>query len=522
MKYYAHSPWEVEGRAEAARIAAEFPRDRDLLVDVLLEQNERWWGGEEEAVRANIEKLRDPASGAVVTGQQLGMFGGPLYTVYKALTAVKLTEQMEEETGRPIVPLFWLADEDHDYAEIHATTLPNGADPIRVAYDDGQAPDVNRGPVGRIVLKEQISATVDQLFAAFPQAPDWVPEVWKPGVLWRDAFAHTLRKMTEGTGLVFVSGDDARLKRAAAPILVREIERWADTATQLAAVSSGLESEGFHAQVKPSELNLFMFHKPAPVKAGGQRLQIDPEGEEFILRGTETRFSKKELLDLLKVHPERFSPNVILRPLMQDSLFPTAAYVGGPGEGAYFAQLKPIYESFGVPMPIIYPRVSVTLISEKLQRFLDEYGIDLPDLKGDPGSSPGQAVHELHRRLALERSDAGLDGQFADTAQEARALVEALKPMAVSVDSSLDKAVEAAQAKVENALRRLEKKTIRGEKRNQHVILERLERLVGELMPSGVPQERVICAITTLASQVAPAVQSTMDATMAEHMVVIV
>ncbi len=480
LKYYAHNPWTEEGKAEAARIAAVHPQDRNALVDVLLEQNATWWGEEEDAVRANIERLRDPESVTVITGQQLGLFGGPLFTVYKALTAVKLAEQMEVQTGRPVVPVFWLADEDHDFAEVHATTLPNRAEPVRVAYDDGQAPDANRGPVGRIVLGAEIAATVDQLFAAFPQAPDWVRDVWKPGELWRDAFAHTLRKLTEGNGLVFVSGDDNRLKRIAAPIFAREIEHWSETVSQHVTVSSELENNGFHTQVKPGEVNLFMFNE-------GQRLQIDPEGDGFVLRGTEVRFTKKELLDELKAHPEQFSPNVVLRPLMQDTLFPTAAYVGGPGEIAYFAQLKPVYDAFGVPMPAIYPRASLTLISEKLQRFLDEYGIDLPDLRKN--------INELHRRLALERSDAGLDGQFEDAAKQARNLIASLKPTATAVDSSLDKAVGAAQARIEKALTRLEKKTIRAEKRNQHVILERLERLVGELMPGGVPQERVMCAL---------------------------
>ncbi len=506
LRYFAHNPWEAKARGEAARIAAEHPCNRELVADVLLGQNERWWGGEEKAVRDNIEKLRDAESVVVVTGQQLGLFGGPLYTFYKALTAVKLAEQLARETGRSVAPIFWLADEDHDYAEVHATTLPNGAEPIRVAYEDGLLPEMNRGPVGRIVLGERMGTTVDQLFAAFPQAPDWVREVWRPGELWRDAFAHTLRGLTKGTGLVFVSADDARLKRLAAPIFRREIGSWSDSFDKLAVATDGLVNDGFHVQVKPGPVNLFLF------SGDGERLPIDPDGDGFVLRGTRERFSREELLDLVEAHPVRFSPNVVLRPVMQDTLLPTAAYVAGPGEIAYFAQLKPIYEVFGVPMPVIYPRASLTLVSGKLQRFLDEYGLELPDLKED--------IHELHRRLTLERSDAGLYGQFADAARQARALVEVLKPIATSVDSSLDKAVEAAQAKVEKALTRLEAKTIRAEKRNQHVILERLERLVGELMPGGVPQERVMCALMLL-RQLTPGelLATLVDETLVHHFV---
>ena len=513
LRYLTHNPWEVDSRVEAARVAASHPRDRATLADVLLEQNGSWWGAEEGAVRENIERLRDPESVAVVTGQQLGLFGGPTYAVYKALTAVRLAEQLAEEIGRPAVPVFWLAGEDHDFAEVHATTLPNGADPVRIVYDDGRDPSENRGPVGRIVLGEQISESVEQLFVIHPQTPEWVRKVWMPGALWQDAFAHTLRRLTEGTGLVFVSGDDTRLKRLVATLFQREIEAWPDSFDRLTLVSGRLVEDGFHAQVKPSPVNLFLFaEEPGPAKAGSRRLPIDPDGEDFVLRGTTKRFLKEELLVFLEEQPERFSPNVVLRPLMQDALFPTAAYVAGPGEMAYFAQLKPIYEAFGVPMPVIYSRASLTLVTEKQQRLLDEYEIDIPDLAGD--------LSELHRRLALGRSDTNLDGQFDETAQRIRELMAALEPTATGIDSSLDSAVKAAHARMEKALTRLEKKTIRAEKRNQHVILERLERLAGELMPGGKPQERVMCSLALLDQLKPDELLSALDLDTRAHLVV--
>src|SRR5690606_36242902 len=168
LDYFAHAPWRPEARAEAARRAAAAPADRNALADTLADQNAAWWGEEEAAVRDGIERLRDPESVAVVTGQQLGLFGGPLYTVYKALTAARLARQIEAETGRPAVPVFWLAGEDHDFAEVHATLLLDRYTPTRVAYDDGRPPDANRGPVGRLTLGAPVAAALDAAEAALP------------------------------------------------------------------------------------------------------------------------------------------------------------------------------------------------------------------------------------------------------------------------------------------------------------------------------------------------------------------
>ncbi|NNF58494.1 MAG: bacillithiol biosynthesis cysteine-adding enzyme BshC [Rhodothermaceae bacterium] len=493
LAFYAHNPWSAEARMEAARQAAAHPRDRDALAEALLDQNAAWWGEDEEAVRASIGRLRDPESVAVVTGQQLGLFGGPLYTVYKALTAVRLAEQVAAEAGRPAVPVFWLADEDHDFAEVQTTAVPVGPDLVRIAYDDREPPEVNRGPVGRLVLEERaLTHALDAMGGALagPFAADALAALradWQPGTTWRDAFARTLRRLTAGTGLVFISADDARLKRLATPLVRQEIEGWPSTHRALDNVSQKLEAAGFHAQIAPRPVNLFLFAE------GGERLPVDPDGDDFVLRGTTTRFSAAELLRLAETAPERFSPNVVLRPVMQDGLLPTVAYISGPGETAYFAQLKPVYEAFGVPMPVLYPRASLTILSEKQQRHLDRYGLTLPDLNGD--------LAPLHRRLALERADADLDATFAQARATLDALVEAAKPVVTGVDTSLKQAVEAARAKMTNALARLEKKTVRVEKRNQQVILDRLERLVAALMPDGAPQERVLSPIALLATE---------------------
>lgn len=501
-KHFAHDPWSDDVFEKASRKAAEHETDRETLVRVLLDQNAAWWGGEEERVRERISLLKSPQSVAVLTGQQLGLFGGPLYTVYKALTAVKLAVEIEARTGRSIIPVFWLADEDHDFAEVQKTVIPNKSEPLRLSYEDGLSPEENRGPIGRIILGNEIESVVSELAEVFPELAARLGEIWRPGVRWRDAFAITLRWLTQGTGLVFVSGDDARLKQLVIPLFSREITSWRETHAVLTNVSEQLESNGYHQQIQPGEVNLFHF-------ASGRRLQIDPDGNGFRLRGTDTRFTETELLRLVEEHPEQFSPNVVLRPLMQDRLFPTVVYVAGPGELAYFAQLKPVYEAFGVPMPVIYPRTSFTLISEKLQGLLDTYHLDLHDVKGD--------LHVLHRDLVLQHSDSDLLQEFAEARAAVDQIATQLSPVATDLDSSLDKAVGAAHKRMLNAVERLEKKTVRVEKRNHAVVLQRLERLAGELFPDGTVQERSLNPLPFVDSLGVDSLLDLVDLTQKQH-----
>ncbi len=505
LRFYRWNPWRTEDRAEAARHAAEHAQHREAVADVLAEQNAAWGAAD----LTLVDRLRDPASVAVVTGQQLGLFAGPLYTIYKALSAVRLAERLARETGRPVVPVFWLADEDHDFAEIHRTAFSEGPDVHFVGYDDGTAPDANRGPVGRMTLDgDALAETFRQLEAAIPEGPHRADalhlarEAYAPGRSMRDAFVHVLR--TLAPGLVLMSADDARLKRLAAPLVRREIDDWSRTYADLETRSGDLEAAGYHAQVRPLPVNLFW------IADDGRRLPLDPvghpsaaAGETFELRGTTVAFSADDLLTRLEAEPERFSPNVALRPLMQDLLLPTAAYVAGPGEAAYFAQLGPVYERFGMPMPVIEPRLSLTVIEPGIAKILDRYGLDVTDLSGD--------LQPIWRRLSLAESEVDLDGAFAEARARVIALLADLDAVATTVDTSLDGAVAAARAKIETAIVRLETKTVRVEKRHNETIRERLERGEAALWPAGALQERVISPLQLVARHGADSLRVLVD-----------
>ncbi|MGB3543478.1 bacillithiol biosynthesis cysteine-adding enzyme BshC [Rubrivirga sp.] len=503
---YHGSPWSAEDRAKAAAIAAEsMPAEtRAVVADVLAEQNRSWESS--EAVLEAVERLRDPESVVVVTGQQLGLFAGPLYTVYKAQSTVRLARRLEDETGRPVVPVFWLADEDHDFAEIHRARFSDGEEVRTATYDDGLDPDTDRGAVGRIVLEDGATTqALSDLEAALPDGPERDDALeaarltYVPGRTMRDAFALLLRRLVPD--IVIVSADDARLKRLGAPLFRKEVEEHQWTLTFLEQWSAALVDAGFHAQIDPTPVNLF-------VMGDSHRTPVDLEGDGFALRGRDTRLTKQDLLDRIENAPETISPNVVLRPLFQDTILPTAAYVAGPGEAAYFAQLGHVYDHFGVPMPIIEPRLSLTVIEPGIAKILDRYALEVADLGGP---STQETLHALWRRLALDASDLEVEPAL-DAARSALEDVFAdLAPTLEAVDAGLEQTAAAARAKALNALERLATTTVRLEKRNHDIVRSRLARAQAALWP-GAPQERVLGPLEVAARHGLPAVRELVDA----------
>jgi bacillithiol biosynthesis cysteine-adding enzyme BshC len=265
-----------------------------------------------------------------------------------------------------------------------------------------------------------------------------------------------------------------------------------------------LEAQGGHAQVTARPANLFLLEEEG-------RLPLDlssgEAGEDvFSVRGTGRYFSKKELLALLDEAPERFSPNVVLRPLVQDRLLPTAAYVGGPGEVAYFGQLRGVYEHFGVEMPLAYPRASVTLLERKVVKVLDKFALDPPDLEGD--------VERLFQRIVEREMDADLDGMFGKAQPPIHEALNDLKPQVEAVDRTLGASVEAARAEIAGTLDDLKSKALRAEKRDHDEVRAQLQKARANLFPGGAPQERVINVLYFLNKYGGPALLEDLYATL--------
>ena len=481
--FYAGDFRDAGDRHAAADRAAAYDRDRAAVADVLLEQNERW--GLSPKTREHIEALRDPEAVAVVTGQQVGVLTGPLYTVYKTITALQLAEQLAEETGRPVVPVFWVEGEDHDFEEIAGVTVLDGNEPVAIRYEGHTPPaDGNAGAVGRLALSGEVEAMLGTLSEALPPT-DFKDDVmakvraaYAPGTQLEDAFVHLVRALFPNAGLVFLNPDDARLKRLTRPLFRREIEDGETAAARVEAASEKLRGP-YHAQVQPRPSNLFLLDDEG-------RYPLDLENGRFTLRGQGRSFSRAELLDVLEETPERLSPNVILRPLMQDLLVPTAAYVAGPGEVAYFAQYKGVYDWAEIPMPIIYPRASVTLVESKVQKVLDRYSLTVPDF--------GEELEKVFRRLVLGEME-DVDQGFKEASRHLHQAIEELKPTVQEVDRTLVKTAEATRAALVKEIERFKERVVKAEKRNQDEVRGRLEKAAAGLYPNGKPQERALSAL---------------------------
>ncbi len=478
--FYAGDWRAPAARREAADTAAHRPADREVLADVLLDQNERW--GLDAPTRRNIDTLRKPESVAIVTGQQVGLFTGPLYTLYKTITTLQLTQEWAEQTGRPVVPVFWVEGEDHDFEEIATAHVLHRNEGVALSYE----PDVreNPGAVGRLALTEAIDDVLDRLDEALlpsdfkPAVMEHVRTAYRPGTRIEDAFVQLLRSLFDDEGLVFLNPDDPRLKALSRPLFRRELENPQTPAARIDATSQALRDRGYHAQVTARPSNLFWLEDDAR-----RALDLGNDGT-FVLRGTDRTFSRAELLDRLDAEPERFSPNVVLRPLMQDHLLPTAAYVAGPGEVSYFAQYGDVYEWASLERPLIHPRASVSLVEGKVQKVLDKYDLSVSDFQVN--------LETLFQEVVVKTMEVDVDAVFSEAMPRLHQAINVLKPEVEAVDRTLGSSVEATRAAIVDEMETLKQKVVRAEKRQQDEVRAQLEKAHVNLRPSGTLQERTI------------------------------
>jgi bacillithiol biosynthesis cysteine-adding enzyme BshC len=473
-------------RQAAADAAADRPADRTVLAEVLHSQNASWGAG--EATRRNIETLRDPNSVAVVTGQQVGLFTGPLYTIYKTITTLKLADDLAELTGQPVVPVFWVEGEDHDFDEIAGTQVLRHNELVDLRYSghaEADAPaDGNLGAVGRLPLTDQIGRVLEQLDAALPDS-DFKAAVMEPvraayaaGTPLEDAFARLLTSLFDGSGLVLVNPDDRRLKALARPLFRREITDPETSSARVQQAGRRLAEAGYHVQVRTRATNLFLLDDVG-------RHPIDLRGDgRFELRTDGRTFSEADLLDRLADDPEAFSPNVVLRPLMQDRILPTAAYVAGPSEVSYFAQYRGVYEWAEMDMPMIHPRASVSLVESKVEKVLDKFDLSICRF-GDP-------LDALFQEIVVREMEVDVDEIFQEAMQPIHESINDLKPHVEAVDRTLIKSAEATRASLIEAMNALKHKVVKAEKRQKDEVRAQLEKAHANLRPGGALQERTV------------------------------
>jgi len=483
-EFYPRSPLFPEWvKDEAGRVRYDDAR-RQELSKTLENQNRNFGAGPKTF--DNIERLRRGAL-AAVTGQQVGLFGGPLFSIFKALTAVKLAEQATA-AGVDCVPIFWLATEDHDLAEVnHVSLVSETGVPERLAIDSHGLQDA---PVGTILLGSEIAPVVERAAALLGETDvtTWLREAYRPGETMGSAFARLMALLFADWGVILLDQADPAFHDLAKPILRQAVERSVELDDALLGRGKVLEKAGYHQQVKVTSATTLLFEIKNGVRTVVRR-KNNGANDEFV--AGEERSSTQELLDRIERNAGNFSPNVLLRPVVQDYLLPTLAYTGGAAEVAYFAQAAVVYEKLLGRVTPILPRFSATLIEPKAQRLLERYRMTLPDLFHGP--------EKLREILAARTLPTDLQGRFAEAKASLEKSLGAIRESLARLDSTLVDAASNAEEKMKYQLAQLEARAARAEAQRNEVITRHAESLSSALYPNKALQEREIAGVSFVA-----------------------
>jgi len=477
--FFAGNPDDPAAWRDAIARTHQHHRQRDAIAD-LLQAQQRTRGASDAAISATA-LLRNPQTVAVVTGQQAGLFGGPLFTLLKALTALRLAEQVRTEHGVPTVAVFWIDAEDHDWDEVKSCSVLD-ADMKPLAIAAGDPPQAHSGPVARVRLDESVNAAISALEAAMPGTEftpaliDGLRLAYAPGTGMADAFGRWLETVLGPRGLIVFDASDPAAKPLVSHIFAREIEQAGQTARLAAEAGAALEARGYHAQATPQEGSLALFH----MNAGRQ--PIKPHQAGFLVG--ERPESTAALLEGVRSSPEEFSPSVLLRPIVQDTLFPTVCYVAGPNELAYLGQLRRVYDAFSTPMPLIQQRATATLVDSNALRFLTRYDVALESLRAQD-EAVLNAVLEAQLPPSVEAS---LDEAVRTLEQR----MERLAKEVVQIDPTLEGASRSTLSRMQDDLKKLHGKIIQAAKRKDETLRRQFQNARAQAFPGGEPQERAV------------------------------
>jgi bacillithiol synthase len=484
--FYPHSPHFSEWLKDEAS-TLRYDSSRRERVSSILERQNRSWDASPRTL-ANLDRLRKGAA-AVVTGQQVGLFGGPMFAVYKALTAVKLAEE-STKAGIDAVPVFWLATSDHDLAEVNHVAFPGPDGALQTLSTTSH--DAPAAPVSAVRLGDEILPVVEQAATLLGEsdATRLLRESYRPGETLGTAYARLFSRLFADWGVILLDASDPELHRVAEPVYRSAIENAAALNTALLARGEALEAAGYHQQVKVVPSTVLLFTMKDDARTPIHKLTAE---EEFVVGhedGAE-KISKDALLARIASAPEQFSPNVLLRPVVQDYLLPTLAYSGGAAEAAYFSQAGAVYEVvLGRVTPIV-PRFSATIIEPKTQRLLERHGITLRDVLNGPES--------LRQELAARSLPGDLQAAFDVANKSLESHLTTIREKLEKLDRTLVEAAQTASSKMRYQLDRLYTQAARAELQKGEVVGRHVETLTQALFPGKGLQERGIGGLYFLA-----------------------
>jgi bacillithiol biosynthesis cysteine-adding enzyme BshC len=485
-RYYGQPPT-AEGVLASAREVQLAPEVRRAVVDVLREQNRRFAPG--SSIDAETAKNLDRLAGgavAIVTGQQVGLFSGPAYSVYKAVTALRWADEITRR-GVDAVPIFWLATEDHDLAEVNHSdwNTRNG-----LAHYELPARKEDEGKrVGEVSLGESIKALAEKAVESVEgfyaeEIATALRESYAPGETYGSAFGKLMARLLAGRGIIFIDPLDARLHRLAAGVYRRALDEADSLRDALIARSKELDRGGFHAQVKVTRETTLLFYN-----VDGRRQPLRRHNGNFT--AGKTSFTPDELRAAIEKTPEAFTANVLLRPVIQDTILPTAAYIGGPAEIAYMAQAQVAYKTLLGRMPAILPRAGFTLVDQPVARLLKKYDLDVRDVI--------RGRQHLRAKMEQKSLPRALARRFEADDKVLHRMMKAYRKPLERLDRTLNGALDSAERKIFYQFLKLKRKAGRAENFRTGV-LDRHERmLLDALCPHRDLQERTLCALPFIA-----------------------
>ena len=481
-EFFSGDPSTPAAWADVIRRSKAKGRQPAELARVIAAQQAR--RGAPPASRDAAAQLADPETRVVITGQQAGLFGGPLFTLLKALTTMKLAAQVSREHHVPVVPVFWIDAEDHDWPEVSGCTVLDSdlaARHVTLADLEG----AGELPIARLQLDQGIADALDALAAALPES-EFRGEIlaalrrsYCPGSGMAQAFGQWMEHVLGPHGLVVYDSSDPAAKPLARGVFMKEVAEPGVTAQIAAKSGSALVAKGYHAQAQPAQRSISLFH----LNDGRESIRL--EGQK--VRIGEQTMTLDELASMAEDTPEHFSPNVLLRPIVQDTVFPTICYVAGPNELAYLGQLRDVYAHFDVPMPLMYQRATATLVDSNTFRFLTKYDLPFTALQAQDESALNQLL-QSQLPPAVEQSL----GAVASLVEER---METLAKAVLQIDATLEGAVRTTLGKLQHDVQSLRNKVIQAAKRRDETLRRQFQRAQALTFPQGHPQEREVGAV---------------------------
>jgi bacillithiol biosynthesis cysteine-adding enzyme BshC len=475
-KFYSHRPT-LDGFAQLLK-NKQVVADRELLANTiddqyqLIDKYARIWDAEfaiPQCVQNNIESLRLPNTYTITTGHQLNIFAGPLYFIYKIATAIKLAQQLKAQfPDKNFVPVYWMASEDHDFAEISYTTIGGkkvhwwleAHGPTGRIHPETLRQGLNqyKGVLGMEHYGPELAAIVETAYTRFDRLAD--------------ATRYMVNALFGRYGLVIIDADNQRLKQQFAPIIERDIIEQ-NSFKNISATNHELVKLGVHIQVNPREINFFYMK-------GALRERLVFEDGQYKVLNTDISFTEDELKLEIKKNPAKFSPNVVMRPLYQECILPNIAYIGGGAEVVYWLELKSNFDFYKVDFPMLILRNSGLVVRKESAAKIKRMELSPADLF--------KSTDELKNYWIKKHSDHNLSLQTEWA--ELTAIFDKLKQRAAKIDPTLGPSTEAVQVRLKKAIDNLEKKLVKAEKHNYHTRLEQIEQIKTELFPGDSLQER--------------------------------